>query len=210
MPKQVDHPARRRELADAVCRVIARWGLVDTTLALVAEESGWSIGAIRHYFPTKDDLVSSALWRVGERIDERIRCHTAGGMTLGDLRVAAHELLPLDDRRREESLVYLAFAEQAAVVPALGEQAEEAARRLQAPLAARVATAVEAGELPSHLDPQHEAARLRVLFDGLSVQMVTTPGHTRPSWAVQLVDEHLAALAGRPAATAHGGGASLD
>ena len=44
MPKEVDHAARRRELADAACRVIARNGLAGTTLAHVAEESGWSIG----------------------------------------------------------------------------------------------------------------------------------------------------------------------
>src|ERR1700733_4556889 len=46
-------PVGRRELADAACRVIARNGLAGTTLALVAEESGWSIGSIRHYFPNK-------------------------------------------------------------------------------------------------------------------------------------------------------------
>jgi len=33
MPKEVDHAARRRELADAACRVIARNGLEATTLA---------------------------------------------------------------------------------------------------------------------------------------------------------------------------------
>ena len=96
MPKDVDHPARRRELADAACRVIARNGLSGTTLAHVAEESGWSIGSIRYYFPNKDELIASALWRVGERVDERIERRTGGGMTMNDLRLAATELLPLD------------------------------------------------------------------------------------------------------------------
>ncbi len=68
VPKYVDHAARRRELADAACRVIARNGLAATTLADVAAESGWSIGSIRYYFPDKDTLVASALWRVGERV----------------------------------------------------------------------------------------------------------------------------------------------
>ena len=45
--------------------MIARNGLAGTTLAHVAEESGWSIGSIRYYFPDKDELVASALWRVG-------------------------------------------------------------------------------------------------------------------------------------------------
>ena len=199
MPKEVDHAARRRELADAACRVIARNGLAGTTLAHAADESGWSIGSIRYYFPNKDELLASALFRVGERIDDRIRRRTAGGMTMDDLRIAATELLPLDADRREMSLVYLAFLAQAAVTPELREAAEGAAQRLQEPLAARIAALVQAGELPAHLDPEHEAARLRVLLDGLRLQLVTTPRHTSARWALTVLDDHLAALAASPA-----------
>jgi AcrR family transcriptional regulator len=198
VPKEVDHPARRRELADAACRVIARNGLAGTTLAHVAEESGWSIGSIRYYFPNKDELVASALWRVGERLDQRIRDRTAGGMTVKDLRAAAIELLPLDADRHEEALVYLAFMAQAAVVPELAEAADGAAQRLQEPLAARIAYAARAGELPAHLDAEHEAARLRVLLDGLRVELVTTPRQTSAGWALAVLDDHLTALAARP------------
>jgi AcrR family transcriptional regulator len=195
VPKEVDHPARRRELADAACRVIARNGLGGTTLADVAEESGWSIGSIRYYFPNKDELVAAALWRVGERVDDRIRRQTADGMTVGDLRAAAVELLPLDADRREMALVQLAFLAQAAVGPALADAAEGAAQRLQEPLAARIAYAAQAGELPADLDAEHEAARLRLLLDGLRLQLVTTPQHTSATWALAVLDDHLTALA---------------
>src|SRR6202035_2951682 len=198
MPKEVDHDARRRELADAASRVIARNGLSATTLAQVAEESGWSIGSIRYYFPNKDELIAAALWRVGERVDERIRNRTAGGMTVKDLRTAAVELLPLDADRHEDALVYLAFQAQAAVVPELAEAAEGAAQRLPEPLAARIAYAARAGELPAHLDAEDEAARLRVLLDGLRVQLVTTPRQTSAEWALAVLDDHLTALAARP------------
>jgi AcrR family transcriptional regulator len=199
VPKEVDHPARRRELADAACRVIARNGLAGTTLAHVATESGWSIGSIRYYFPNKDELVASALWRVGERVDERIRQRTGEGMTLDDLRAAAVELLPLDTERREESLVHLAFLAQVAVVPELAGPAEDAARRLQEPLAARIAYAARAGELPAGLDAEEEAERLRVLLDGLRLQLITTPQRTSAQWALAVLDDHFAALAtGQP------------
>jgi hypothetical protein len=115
-------------------------------------------------------------------------------MTMNDLRIAATELLPLDADRREMSLVYLAFQAQAAVVPALGDAAEGAAQRLQEPLAARIAHLVKAGELPAHLDAEHEAARLRVLLDGLRLQLLTTPRHTSSEWALAVLDDHLAAL----------------
>jgi AcrR family transcriptional regulator len=199
VPKEVDHRARRRELADAACRVIARNGLGGTTLADVAEESGWSIGSIRHYFPNKDELVASALWRVGERVDERIRHRTAGGMTMNDLRIAATELLPLDADSRQDSLVQLAFLAQAAVVPALADAAEGAAQRLQEPLAARIAYLMAAGKLPPHLDAEDEAARLRLLLDGLRLQLITTPQHTTAEWALTVLDDQLTALAAGPA-----------
>jgi AcrR family transcriptional regulator len=194
VPKAVDHDARRRELADAAIVVIAREGLSGTTLALIAEESGWSIGSIRYYFPTKNELIASALWRVGERLDERIRRRTAGGMTLADLRVAAVELLPLDTRRGEESRVWLAFMAQAAVEPDLADAADSAAQRLQTPLAARIAHAVTAGELRADIDPEHEATRLRLLRDGLALHLVATPRRTSNKWALRILDEHLAAL----------------
>jgi AcrR family transcriptional regulator len=195
MPKEVDHPARRRELADAACRVIARNGLGGTTLAHVADESGWSIGSIRYYFPNKDELVASALWRVGERVDDRIRRRTGAGMAMSDLRIAATELLPLDDERREDALVHLAFLAQAAVAPELSDAAEGAARRLQEPLASRIAHLVRSGELPAGLDAEDAAARLRVLLDGLRVQLVTTPRQTTAEWALLVLDDFLAALA---------------
>jgi AcrR family transcriptional regulator len=195
MPKEVDHPARRRELADAACRVIARNGLGGTTLAYVADEAGWSIGSIRYYFPNKDELVASALWRVGERVDDRIRRRTGEGMAMSDLRIAATELLPLDDDRREEALVHLAFLAQAAVAPELSAASEGAAQRLQQPLATRIAHLVKTGDLPAELDTEDAAARLRVLLDGLRVQLVTTPRQTTTEWALSVLDDYLSALA---------------
>ena len=194
MPKEVDHPARRRELAGAACRVIARSGLSGATLAHVAEESGWSIGSIRYYFPDKDQLVAAALWWVGERSDERIRLH-ASGTTMSDLRTAAADLLPLDADTREMSLVYLAFVAQAAVVRELADAAEGAAQRLQEPLAARIGHLIQAGELPAHLDAENEAARLSLLIDGLRLQLLTTPQHTSARSALEILDDHLSALA---------------
>src|SRR6516162_5869244 len=201
VPKEVDHQARRRELADAACRVIGRHGLAGATLAQVAGESGWSIGAIRYYFPSKDELLAAALWRVGERIDDRIRRRAAGGMSLAGLRAAALELLPLDASRGEESRVLLAFLAQAAVVPELAAAADDAAQRLHEPFSARIAHAIQAGELPAHLDPGHEAIRLQLLIFGLMVELATTttPRRHLATWAQAILDEHLAALTALPA-----------
>ena len=52
-----------------------------------------------------------------------------------------------------------------------------------------------ARELPASVDAEREAAKLRVLLDGLRVQLVTTPRQTTPEWAVSVLDDYFAALA---------------
>jgi hypothetical protein len=69
-----------------------------------------------------------------------------------------------------------------------------AAQRLQEPLAARIAHLVQAGELPAHLNAEYEGARLRVLLDGLRLQLITTPRQTSASRALAVLDDHLTAL----------------
>ena len=58
MPKIVDHEVRRRELAEAVWRVIVRDGVGDVSIRSVAAEAGWSSGALRHYFSTRAELLA--------------------------------------------------------------------------------------------------------------------------------------------------------
>ncbi len=114
-------------------------------------------------------------------------------MTLNDLRIAATELLPLDTDRREMSLG-LPDVPGAGGGRSLADAAEGAAQRLQEPLAARIAYLAETGELLAHLDAEQEAARLRLLLDGLRLQLLTTPRHASDRWALQVLDDHFAAL----------------
>jgi AcrR family transcriptional regulator len=57
MPKVVDHEQRREELAAAVWRIASRDGLDAVTIRAVANEAGWSTGALHHYFADKEDLL---------------------------------------------------------------------------------------------------------------------------------------------------------
>jgi len=159
MPKRVDHQQRRRDLADAVWRVVAHNGLDGTSLQLVADQAGWSIGSLRHYFASKDELLVFALGQAGERIEERIGRLPASGTAMGRLRAVVAELLPLDTVRREEALVWLAFIARAPADPVLAPVAEDVWRQLHDPLAARITEAVRSGEVPAQIDAEREATR---------------------------------------------------
>lgn len=190
----MDHDRRRRELADAACVVVARAGVDGASLRLVAEQAGWSIGSMRHYFQTRNDLLAFALRRVGERIEQRITLLTPDATPLAHLRAVVVELLPLDAPRREESLVWLAFTARAAVDAGLAPRAEAVWLQIHDPLAAHVNAAIDHGQLPDHLDPAQEASRLQALMDGLVIHLLTVPGTTSAEHALALIDDHLNAL----------------
>jgi TetR/AcrR family transcriptional repressor of bet genes len=61
MPKQVDHEERRREIATAVLRLVTTRGVEAASLRTVASEAGVSMGAVQHYFTTKDEMLRFAL-----------------------------------------------------------------------------------------------------------------------------------------------------
>jgi TetR/AcrR family transcriptional regulator, transcriptional repressor of bet genes len=61
MPKQVDHEERRRQIAAAVLRLVTTRGVEAASLRTVASEAGVSMGAVQHYFTTKDEMLRFAL-----------------------------------------------------------------------------------------------------------------------------------------------------
>jgi AcrR family transcriptional regulator len=162
MPKVVDHEERRRELAAAVWRVIAARGPEAVTIRDVAAEAGWSSGALRHYLPTREDLLVFAFRLAGERATERIRA--AGDVPVGEL---LEHALPLDDERRQEALIWFAFVGLAPTHPTLAAELERAYTDVLAWLAPR------AGD-------RERASLLFAAVDGITVQALAMPSVMTP------------------------------
>ena len=125
MPKLVDHEQRRRELATAVWGVIRRDGLEAASVRKVAETAGWSAGALRHYFSTQSELLNFAMQMVVERIEARVGALEPPADARRAVEQRLHELLPLDEERRAENEVWLAFSGRALVDPQLRARHEE-------------------------------------------------------------------------------------
>lgn len=194
MPKHVDHDLRREELASAAFRVVSRSGLDGASLRLVSQEAGWSIGSMRYYFATKTELLVFALRHVGDRIEQRIARLSKQRTALERLREVVDELLPLDEGRRAEANVYVAFLARATVAPELAPVAEGTWRQLHEPLVAHVSAAMLSGELGSDLDAEREASRLHALIDGLTLHLLTAPDGNPPQLVRAVIDQHLDGL----------------
>lgn len=162
------------------------------SLKLVSEEAGWSIGSMRYYFASKNELLAFALAHVGDRIEERIAQLPSHGTPLAHLRNVVAELLPLDNTRRQESLVWLACMARAAVDSGLAPLAEDIWRQIHEPLVHHIA-AIDHHEL-SALDARREATRLQALMDGLVIHLLASPTAMSPQRARALIDDHLNAV----------------
>ncbi|WP_413248000.1 TetR/AcrR family transcriptional regulator [Sinomonas flava] len=113
MPKIVDHDQRRVELVGATWRIIAERGLDGATMRDIAAEAGFANGALKPYFPTKDQLLDFAFEHIVAQTNARMAAATEGRTGLDALRAYCHEILPLDDERLSEARVAIAFWQKA-------------------------------------------------------------------------------------------------
>jgi AcrR family transcriptional regulator len=132
VPRLVDHEVRRREITDAVRRVIVSRGLEGVTFQSVAAEAGISVRLVQYYFGTKNEFLlathRSVMEDAGVRFGERLAAHSDAAPREA-IRTVLTELLPLDDRRREEAIVLGAFNSAAIVGRGLAAEETHAAPR---------------------------------------------------------------------------------
>jgi AcrR family transcriptional regulator len=194
VPKVVDHEQRRRELGAAVWRVIRRGGVESASVRAVAAEAGWSPGAIRHYFPSQSELLAFALELVTERIDRRVEALELSGDPRRDAELILQQLLPLDDERRAENEVWLAFTGRALADPALRELHRHAHDELLAGCRRALELLVGGGRVRAQSDLTLEAERLHALIDGLAVHGAMREGRASAPRILSILGRHLDSL----------------
>ncbi|MFG1947023.1 TetR/AcrR family transcriptional regulator [Nonomuraea sp. NPDC048826] len=191
MPKIVDHEARRQHIAEAVHRVIDAQGMDRVSLREVAAEARVSMGQVQHYFATKDEMLVTALRHLNTRITRRVAA-VGPSTPRALLRVGTLELLPLDDERRFEARVGLAFLARAAVSPSLAALLREGLPHVLAFYAAQIRAAQTTGQIPATADPDREATILFAFAQGMVSP--TLIGHYTTGEVVAAVDYHLSRL----------------
>lgn len=193
MPKVVDPVARRQEVAEAVLRVVRRDGLEQASVRNVAREAGLSMGSLRHYFASQSELMVFAFRTVVDRIESRLARLEPGPEPRRRAEDVLAELLPLDDERRTENELWLAFTSRAMVDPALRDLRDEGYDALRAGCRAILTDLAAAGLAPT--DIHLEAERLHALLDGLAVHAaIRADMHTAESLRGAIA-RHLDALA---------------
>jgi TetR/AcrR family transcriptional repressor of bet genes len=194
MPKVVDHEARRAELGEAVWRVALRRGLEEATLREIAAEAGWSTGALAHYFADKDELLRFAFRLVVQRAAARFARALEDGDRLEALAAALRETLPLDEERRAEARVWLAFLSRSLTRPELTAERKAFYTAWRRSLADVIAAGQSDGTLRTELPPETEASGLIAVADGVALQALSDPAGLPPGRQTAVLDAALARL----------------
>jgi len=195
MPKKVDHDRQREMFAKAAYRVLARKGLDDTRLRDVADEAGFSIGALAHYMRDKDALLLGAMRYISDKI---INQYVREG-AYHDIEVFRHMLLaslPLTAQRKAFWRATFNFWERAQQNKEVQAVLYDGYARWYDHLVSFLRMLKEDGKIPQDIDLRQTALGAIALVDGISVRMLATGLDATPQKSRILVDAWLKATLG--------------
>jgi TetR/AcrR family transcriptional repressor of bet genes len=175
MPKRVDHGERRALIASAAADAIDQQGLDRVRLVDVARRASCTTGAVSHYFPGKDAVLSAALEHVlrnlaGHSAVAAASPHTTQGADWA-IEVLA-EVLPIDETRQRDWRVWLAFCGRAVHVPELAELHRTSYAEIQRAFADEL---VAGGIAKDGADARNLAVAMVAALDGLGLRAVLEP-----------------------------------
>ncbi|WP_131732725.1 TetR/AcrR family transcriptional regulator [Actinomadura formosensis] len=192
MPARGDHDARRRDVSEAVWRVLADRGFGGLTLRAVAAEMGASTGLLTHYFPSKKALVAHALDLADERTANRpLRTAPPG---LPGLRAALLDVLCVTPAATAMNRVWVSSWDVSLADPDLSARQKDRYENWRNRLRPHVAAAVSLGELPAASDIDDIVAASAAFAHGLVVHALFDPGALPPERQTAMLDAFLASL----------------
>ncbi|MPV35631.1 TetR/AcrR family transcriptional regulator [Georgenia subflava] len=196
MPKLVDPAARRREVGEAVLRVVGARGVEGASFGAIAEEANLAIGSVRNYFPNHDAVLLFAMQELADRVTDRLRRRLESiaelDVDLATVEEILAELLPVNEHRRLEADVWLAFVAATRTRPVLAEVARKAGSGIRTVVGHVLAGAQRRGLLRVE-DPVVETERLASLLDGLTIATIRPPGISAAT-AREVLRRHLESL----------------
>jgi AcrR family transcriptional regulator len=196
----VDAAARRLEIVDAVCRIIATDGLERASLREVADEAGLAVGSVRHYFATSEELLTLSFAAVVDRILGRLDAALAGASRASGadaqheaVLTLLSEFLPLDEERALDACAWLAFKNAARIRPFLAAEADRSHRAVAAVVGQLITRLLAEGD-SGGVQLVTEAERLLATLDGLTMHALLQPAWLTREMCRDVLESHLAGL----------------
>lgn len=180
LPAKINADRRRQEVIEAAFRLVVAEGIDGLSLRKVAKESGLNIGSVRHYFDGHHGLLAAAAQEAGDRMGRRLATHPVerlrelrGAEAMDAFQSLVEEVLPIDEQRRDETLVVVELIMASRTRPVLHAMSE----RMGADLAEVICEALRALGVR---DPDTATAQLTATIGGLTLDTVTPHGSLTP------------------------------
>lgn len=196
--KREELEERRQRVSEAAWRILVRYGLGELSVRNVAAEAGLAPSSLRYIFPTQASVREQAVSLVRDRLTARLDAVPTepGGRARG--RAMVLELMPLDADRRMEMEVYLALGTAAMTDSQLQPTHHETHQLIRTVCALAVNTILPEGHPPDTRETETE--RLHALIDGMALHLVRQQPDDDTTWAIAVLDHHLAQLPHHPTA----------
>lgn len=189
MPKLIDHEERRKQIAEATWDVILEQGMEGATVRNIAKKAGLSLGALRHYFSTQEELLVYTMKLVKEKATARIN-----KISIQDLHPKEKvlkiilEIVPINDETMAEMKVWFAFTayfrHKKNIFDAQHDGIFIAVRKL-------VDYLDQMNLLKKNLDKEIEIEKLYALIDGLALHAMLEPQRVNKERIVRVLVHHL-------------------
>lgn len=190
MPKVIDHDQRRRDIIDVTWRLIVKGGIEAATMREIAAEAGFANGALKHYFPGKDEIIQGAYERSLGLMGEHIEAEVADKRGVAALRAICWAAMPLDDERVTSGRVLLSFWERAVSNETLHEAYLAHLAVWRGALARYVAEGREDGDITTATPDEQLVDEIVLLNVGANIMSLISPESSTPA----LQEAHLRAF----------------
>lgn len=194
MPKIVNHEIRRKKVAEAAWRVIQKEGLEKASVRNISQEANMSLGAMRHYFKSQSELWIFCMQMVIDRVSERIEKLDIPSNTEQAILSFIDQVLPIDEDRRAESEVWLAFISKSLVDPELHRLRQESHDALHQLFRSLIEALIEQKLASPDLDLDIETMRLHALIDGFAIHGITQKGKITAKEMKKVICHHMKSL----------------
>ncbi|MCS1349987.1 TetR/AcrR family transcriptional regulator [Mechercharimyces sp. CAU 1602] len=192
MPKQVDHEQRKKKIAEATWRIIYERGVEGASVRNIAAEANISLGSLRHYFPTQEELLRYAMEVVKERVKARMMNIVSGSLSLQEqVLQLVLQMIPTDEESMAEMKVWYSFISHFSQKEKEFQIEEDG---IYQGLHLILKQLEHRDMLCESVDVEVEAERLYALVDGLAIHVMLNPQRLSYERIVLVVKTHLHSL----------------
>lgn len=183
---------KKKQIAETTWQIILRSGMKGVTVRNVASEAGMSLGSLRHYFPTQDELLDYMIEHAQNRYLERAESVKSMNLPIKEKAFRFFcLLLPVDEVSCATIDVWLSYITHLYQTKSFYTGAPDC---VYGTCEKFFSYLNDCGALKTGLDLRFELNRLLSLIDGMSIHALVMPNRKSPEEIKDMLRLHLESL----------------